>query len=110
MSAGEHSTSDLLAAASAEIARLNGCLRWEQHRAGRQGTHAPGCWAFGPAHFECAISRIVKLSAENIALKSAARIADRDLNDAYAEGRADEAEAAEQSTAHDVAQAGRFTP
>ena len=48
-------------AAQAEIARLDTALRYEQHRAERMGTHAEGCWAWGPEHYECALSRIKEL-------------------------------------------------
>ena len=42
----------------AEIARLNDALHWEQSRAERVGTHGPGCWKWGPSHYECALRRI----------------------------------------------------
>lgn len=36
-----------------EIERLTAALKWEQHRAERQGTHGEGCANWGPAHYEC---------------------------------------------------------
>lgn len=56
----EYCDSDMTAAADgleakdAEIKRLNRCLTLEQNRLERIGTHDPGCWAWGPAHWECA--------------------------------------------------------
>lgn len=41
-----------------EIDRLARCIQWEQNRAGRIGTHGPGCWSWGPAHYECALRHI----------------------------------------------------
>ena len=48
--------------AADEIERLNAALRYEQHRAGRIGTHSDGCWKWGPAHYECAIREIERLN------------------------------------------------
>jgi peptidoglycan hydrolase CwlO-like protein len=54
-----------------ENERLNKALRWEQHRAGRVGTHSPGCWTWGPQHYQCAIQHIAALDKE---IESAALI------------------------------------
>ena len=43
-----------------EIERLNKSLQYEQHRTGRQGTHAEGCYKWGPGHWDCAMREIAK--------------------------------------------------
>lgn len=43
---------------SAEVERLQKCIRWEQHRAERIGTHGPDCWQWGHQHYECAVNQI----------------------------------------------------
>mgnify|MGYP000437976157 CR=1 FL=1 len=52
-----------LAKLQAENERLNQCLRYEQHREGRIGTHNPNCHTWGPQHYECAIAKLE--AAEN---------------------------------------------
>lgn len=41
-----------------EIERLTRALHYEQHFRTRVGTHGPGCYAWGPAHYECALRKI----------------------------------------------------
>lgn len=54
-----------------ENERLNKALKWEQNRAGRVGTHSPGCWQWGSQHYECAVRHVTALEKE---LESAALI------------------------------------
>ena len=53
----------LLRTQHAEIERLNSCLKWEQNRAERIGTHGPGCEKWGSAHYECALRAIERKDA-----------------------------------------------
>jgi len=53
-----------LAKLQAENERLNQCLRYEQHREGRIGTHSPNCHTWGPQHYECAIAKLEVAEAE----------------------------------------------
>jgi hypothetical protein len=49
----------------AEIKRLAQSLHYEQWLAGRQGSHGPGCWKWGPAHYRCALNRIEELQPKD---------------------------------------------
>ena len=53
---------DLADEAADEIERLNKALKWEQHWLSRIGTHSPGCWAWGPEHYQCAVRHIEEMS------------------------------------------------
>ncbi len=46
----------------AEVQRPNAALKYEEGRSDRIGTHGPGCWAWGPRHYECLVAELEKLA------------------------------------------------
>jgi len=49
---------------TAQLAEVERNLKYEQHRAGRIGTHGPGCHTWGPAHYECALAQLAERDRE----------------------------------------------
>lgn len=74
-------------AVPALIARLEAAeanLKWEQHRAGRIGTHSEDCHTWGPQHYECLLRKFNEAEARNATayaegVEAAAKVAENYL-------------------------------
>jgi len=63
---------ELFSLAAAEITRLNAALKYEEIRSDRIGTHGPGCWSWGPRHYECLVAEADRQREQLDALKDQA--------------------------------------
>ena len=54
----ENGAWSMMLKAADEIERLQKQIRYQEHRDGRMGTHDPGCYGYGPSHYECALRKI----------------------------------------------------
>lgn len=70
------SVNDLIEEQAREIERLNTCIKWEQNRAERIGTHGVGCWKWGHQHYECALRELAAAQEEIEGLKRGAQTLD----------------------------------
>lgn len=52
--------------ALSEVMRLERALRWEQNWCSRIGTHGPGCYLWGPGHYNCVLDELERVKKKKL--------------------------------------------